>query len=124
MVKTITLTDEHVKLLPFLFIQTEGDNKVVIDRRHLFCLGSSLIEDASFILGLRDKAIKGTEEDAEGCAFPDDVENHILELCQYIKDNLFYIESLIHFFAFKGGVVPGTYKCKDNDMIWERKDIN
>ena len=48
----------------------------------------------------------------------------ILELCQYIKDNLFYIESLIHFFAFKGGVVPGTYKCKDNDMIWERKDID
>ena len=120
MIKTIELTKEHIKLLPFLFIQVDGDNKISIDRTHLFNLGSSMIEDASYILGLRDSAIKGTEEDAEGCAFPDEIESHILKLCQYIKDNLYYIESLIHFYAFKGGLTEGTYKCQDNDLIWEK----
>ena len=97
MIKRITLTKEHLKLIPFFYEQEEGDNKIVFDKTHLYNLGSHLLEDLAMILGYNDSAIKGTEEDPDGKAFPDEIEAHMLEVHNYIVNNFFYIESLIHF---------------------------
>lgn len=63
MIKRITLTKEHLKLIPFFYEQEEGDNKIVFDKTHLYNLGSHLLEDLAMILGYNDSAINGTEED-------------------------------------------------------------
>lgn len=117
----IKLTEEHLKLIPFIYLQEEGDNEVKIDRTHLFCLGSHLMEDMAMILGYEDKAIEGTENDPEGRAYPDDVEEHMLGLYSYMRDNLFYVESLVHYYATKGGLTEGTYKCRANELLWEKE---
>ena len=120
MIKRITLTKEHLKLIPFFYEQEEGDNKIVFFFFYLYNLGSHLLEDLAMILGYNDSAIKGTEEDPDGKAFPDEIESHMLEVHNYIVDNFFYIESLIHFYVTRGGLTEGEYKCKDNELIWEK----
>lgn len=122
MTKKITLTEDHLKLIPFIFLEERGDNEVVIDKTHLFSLGSHLLEDMAMILGLQDKAIKGTEEAPEGRAYPDEVEEYMLGLHKYLVDNLFYVETLIHQFAANGGLKAATYKCKDNELLWVLAD--
>lgn len=118
----LNLTDEHIKLIPFFFFQNEGDNMLVIDKRHLLNLGAHLLDDMAAILGYTDKAIEGTENDPDGRAYPDDVEEHLLSIHKYIVDNLFYIESLIHQTCITGGITAGTYSCKAKDLIWSKKD--
>jgi hypothetical protein len=124
MIKKITLTEEHLKIIPNFFIQDEesrGAKNVFIDRDHLTNLGWSMIEDLSILLGLYDKSIEATRNDAEGAAFPDDVEQHILEVYAYIDKNLYDIENIIHQFVVNGGITPGTYKRKDNESVWYKE---
>lgn len=116
MIIRLKLTEEHLKLIPAFFIQEPDENTISISKKWLFG-GSNLLEDLSYILGA--KPIKGTEEDSDGKAFSDEDTDHMLELANYIKDNLYYIETLIHQFATKGGIKEGEYKCKDNEAIWE-----
>lgn len=120
MVKKITLTEDHIKLIPFFFVQEFGDNEIGVTKEQLFNLGSHLLEDMAMILGLSDKAIKNTTYDADGRAFDDETEQYMLELYNYIVDNLYYIELIIHQFAVKGGVTVGTYKALDNELFWEK----
>nr|DAN76309.1 MAG TPA: hypothetical protein [Caudoviricetes sp.] len=119
MIKHIELTKDHVKLLHFLYWQIDGDNKIFVDRTHLFNLGSHLLEDMAMILGMQDTAIKGTEESPDGRAFPEEIEEYLLGLHKYIADNLYYILSLIT--TFQGNLTEGKYKCKDNDLIWTKE---
>ena len=121
MIIRLNLTEEHLKLIPIFFIEEEEyKKKLSIRHDHLYCIGSHLLEDLSYALGYSDKYIKGTEENADGKAFPEDVEKHMLEVHNYIVDNLYYIETLIHQFVTKGGITPGEYKARDNDLIWEK----
>lgn len=120
MVKKITLTEEHLKLIPFLFIQEFDDEQVGIDKEIMFNLGSHLLEDMAMILGYMDKVIENTKDDAEGRAFDDDTEKHMLDLFNYLVDNLYYIEILIHQFVVKGGLTVGTYKAFDDELIFEK----
>lgn len=122
MIKKITLTEEHLKLIPFILINEDYTDNVNINKKNMFLLGTHLLDDMATILGHRDKAIKGTSDDADGSAYPDDVENHLLELHSYLVDNLYYIETLIHQFVVKGGLTAGTYKCKDNELIWWKEE--
>ena len=119
MIKTISLTKEHIKLIGAFFCQQDGDDVIYVNKKHLYG-GTHLLEDLAIILGYNDSAIKGTEEDPDGKAFPDDSEAHMLELHNYIVDNFFYIESLIHYYIIRGGLTEGVYKCKDNELIWEK----
>lgn len=118
----LTLTDEHIKLIPFFFIQNEGDDRLVIDKRHLLSLGAHLLDDMAAILGYTEKAIEHTEDDPDGRAYPDDIEEHLLSIHKYITENLFYIESLIHQMCICGGISEGTYVCKAKELIWSKKD--
>lgn len=122
MIKTINLTEEHLKLIPFFFLQTEDENQIVIDKRIMYNLGSHLLEDMANILGYKDAAIKGTETDPDGRAYPEDITEHMLEIHKYITSNLFEIETLIHQFAICGGITAGSYKCKDNELLWTKID--
>lgn len=120
MVKKITLTEDHIKLIPFFFIQEFGDNEIGVTKEQLFNLGSHLLEDMAMILGLSDKAINNTSYDADGRAFDDETEKYMLDLYNYIVDNLYYIELIIHQFVIKGGITAGTYKALDNELFWEK----
>lgn len=117
---TLHLTEDHLKLIPFFGVQEFNDSNIGVSKEPLFCLGSHLLEDMAMILGKMDKAIPNTENDPEGRAFEDETENYLLDLHQYLIDNLFYIESLIHQFVTKGGITPGTYECIDSDFIWSK----
>lgn len=122
MIKRITLTEEHLKLIPFIFIQEDGDYNVLIDNEQMFCLGSQLFEDMSLILGLRDKAIPKTENDAEGMAFDDETEKYMLDIYKYMVSHMHDIETLIHQFVVKGGLSVGTYICNDNELLWSKEE--
>lgn len=122
MIKRITLTKEHVKLISLLrFEEDEENNQLVIQKDDPYEL-SGRLEDLALALDYKDKAIPGTEEDPEGAAFPDEIEDHLLEVHHYVVDNLYFIETLVHQLAFKGGVTPGTYKCIDTEGVWVKED--
>lgn len=122
MIKRITLTQEHIRLISLIrFNEDEEDDKLFIDKEDPYEL-SGRLQDLALALGYEHMAIPGTEEDPEGYAFPDDVEEHLLEVHHYVVDNLYYIETMVHQLAFNGGITPGTYKCIDTEGIWTKED--
>ena len=122
MIKRITLTEEHIKLISLIsFNENEEEGTLFIDKDDPYEL-SGRLEDLALALGYKDKAIPGTEEDPEGAAFPDDIEEHLLEVHHYIVKNLYLIETLVHQLAFKGGITPGTYKCIDTEGVWTKEE--
>lgn len=116
----LKLTKDHLKLIPFFFIQEFDDDKIGIDKNIMFNMGSHLLEDMSNILGLRDKAIQSTKFDADGCAFDEETEKYMLSLFNYLNDNFYFIETLIHQYVIQGGLTEGTYKALDNELIWKK----
>ena len=123
MIKRIEVTEDLLKVIPIIFLQekTGLDNKTVtIDTSHIFSIGFGLMEDMAMALGIYDRAIKGTEDDPEGKAFSEEDTEYMLSLHKYVVDNIYYIESLIHQYVVKGGLEVGVYKCKDNELIWEK----
>lgn len=121
MIIRINVTEDLLKVIPIIYLQTKGDNEVVIDKTHVFSVGMHLMEDMAMALGIYDKAIKGTEDDPEGKAFPEEDTEYMLALHKYVVDNLYYIETLIHQYVTKGGLEVGIYKTKDNMLIWEKE---
>ncbi len=121
MILHLNLTEDHLKLVRFLNIIDEEDDFLKIDKKVMLTMQSHLLDDVAMILGLRDKAIKNTEEDADGAAYPDDVEKYMLDTYHYVSDNMFLIESLLHQRVMEG-IQPGEYVCKDNEMVWTKKD--
>lgn len=125
MIKRIEVTEDLLKVIPIFLLNEKknfDENKTItIDSSHLYSVGFGFVEDIAMALGIYDNAIKGTEDDPEGRAFSEEDTERILTLHKYIVDNLFYIESLIHQYVVKGGLGVGTYKCKDNMLIWEKE---
>lgn len=121
MIKRLTLTAEHLQLISIMkFEPNEDTGDLTIYKDDPYRL-SGRLEDIAIALGMGDKIIPGTEFDPEGAAFPDDVEQHLLSIHKYISDNLYDIEVLIHQFAVKGGLQPGTYKAFDYEEIWTKE---
>lgn len=83
-------------------------------------ISSTLLEDVSLILGLRDHAIPNTEFDENGRAFPDEVEKYMFDVYNYVKDNLYFIETLIHQFVVLGGLTEGIYESDDKSIFWTK----
>lgn len=126
MIIRIEVTDDLLSVIPIIFLQEkfngDSDQKTVfIDTSHIFSVGMHLLEDMAMALNIYDRAIKGTEDDPEGKAFPEEDTERMLSLHKYVTDNIFYIESLIHQYATKGGLTKGTYKAKDNELLWEKE---
>ena len=121
MIIHLNLNEDHLKLVRMIRIIDEKDECLERPKEGYLTSTSHLLDDVAMVLGLRDKVIKGTEEDADGGAYPDDVEKRMLDAYNYVKDNLFYIESLLHQMCMEG-VKVGKYKAHDRDLIWEKED--
>lgn len=117
---TLELTKDHLKLIPFILINDNNDDHLEIDKTVMLMLQSTLLEDVSLILGLRDKAIPNTEFDANGRAFPEDVTKYMFDIYYYIKEHLFYIETLIHQFVINGGITEGRYEADSKELLWKK----
>jgi hypothetical protein len=118
MILHLNLTEDHLKLVRFLNVEDKDDYFLKINKKVMLTMQTHILDDVAMILGLRDKAIKGTEEDADGAAYPDDVEKYMLDTYHYVSDNLYLIESLLHQKVFEG-IKAGHYKAKDSNLIWE-----
>lgn len=121
MILHLNLTEDHLKLVRFLNIEDKDDDVLTINKKVMLTMQTHILDDVAMILGLKDQAIKGTEEDADGAAYPDEVEKRMLDAYNYVSDNLYLIETLIHQKAMDGGIKPTKYKCRDDDMIWEEE---
>lgn len=125
--KTITITEEHIKLLQaikfehFIFDGNSRNGRFGwgIDQYAPWG-GEYPIEDIALILGKLDMAIEGSEENWSGRYFPDDLQNHFIDLYEYITENMEYLFSLLIFYSDKGGLTPGTYKCNPRLKDWEK----
>lgn len=117
---TLNLTEDHLKLATFFHLKNE-EKDVRINKFIMLSEQSHLLDDVSLILGLRDKMIPNTEEDADGMAFPDEIEKYMVDTYRYVSENLYWIETLIHQNILKGGVQPGTYVCDNRDKIWTKE---
>ena len=119
MILHLKLTEDHLKLVRFLNIEDKDDDVLTINKKVMLTMQTHILDDVAMILGLKDKAIKNTEEDADGAAYPDDVEKYMLDTYHYVSDNLYLIETLLHQKVMEG-IKPNTeYKAKDSDLIWE-----
>lgn len=118
MILHLHLTEDHLKLVRFLNVEDKDDDFLKINKKVMLTMQTHILDDVAMILGLRDKAIKNTEEDADGAAYPDDVEKYMLDTYRYVSDNLYLIETLLHQKVFDG-IKPGHYKAKDSDLIFE-----
>lgn len=122
MIKKLVLTEDHLKLINLIRFDEDNERDCyTVSTINPYILSGKL-EDIAFALGYADKAIPGTNEDENGAAFPDDVEEYLLSVHHYIVDNLYDIEVLIHQMVLKGGITPGTYKCVDTEEIWAREE--
>lgn len=122
MILHLNLTEDHLKLVKFLNIEDINDDYLTIDKNTILTMQTHILDDVALILGLRDKAIKNTEEDADGAAYPNDVEKYMLDTYRYVQNNLYLIETLLHQKVMEG-IKPNTeYVCKDNEMVWTEKN--
>lgn len=119
----ITLTDDMLKLISAIRFReidipsgfNNGNYVVAVENNSVYG-GSDLLEDASHILNLYDQHIEGTEENHNGIQFPEDLEDYIYKTHEYIMKHIVNIETLVHYYSNKGGLVPGTY----NTITFER----
>jgi hypothetical protein len=84
-----------------------------------WCLfgGTYVLEDIAMILGYFHLAIENSETLAGGRRFPEEIEEKMYELYEYICNNFEDILVLTLAFAGKGGLVPGTYEYVDYNWI-------
>lgn len=123
----ITLTEDMLKLISNIHYgevpQLDSSRHTVaygIDFNSLY--GGSTLEDVAYIIGRYDEHIPGTEEEALGADFPKELKDYMFNMHVYIVDHIQDIEELVHWFSNKGGLKPGTYKCKSHERIWEREE--
>ena len=125
----VTLTEDMLKLISWINFtefptnedfETKQNVRVGIDFSSLYG-GSFIFEDMSYILGIYDKHIEGTEFNPMGPSFPNELEDYMWKTHSYIVEHIRDIEDLVHQFAAKGGLVPGTYVSKSNERIWEKE---
>lgn len=125
----LTLTEDMLKLIANIqfkqqeVIIEENDNRenidYAIDMNNLYG-GSFILEDISFILGIYDKHIHGTEEDPLGPQFSKEDEDYMFSLHSTIVENIQSIEEILHQFVLKGAVTAGTYECDKYARVWSK----
>ena len=117
MVIHLFLTEDDLKLISLFNIESDDDDYLKINKNVMLMNQTHILDDVALVLGLKDRVIKGTEEDALGGAYPDEVEKYMLDTYNYVKKNMFLIETLLHQ-KVASGIKPGHYRCFDNDLIW------
>lgn len=127
-IKRIVLTDDILKVISglkfeqFSFDKNSPNNHYGwgIDSYGMYG-GTYPLEDISILIGKYNEHIPGTEEKPTGVEFPYELTQYMWGIHDYIVENLEFIESLVHAYIGNGGLTPGTYKCKDNEMFWTKE---
>ena len=65
MILHLNLTDDHLKLVRFLNVEDKDDDFIKINKKVMLTIQSHILDDIAMVLGLRDKAIPNTQEDAD-----------------------------------------------------------
>lgn len=81
--------------------------------------GTYLLEDIAMILGYFDQAIENSETLATGRRFPDELEEEMYSLYEFICNNMEDIFTLVLTFIGNGGLKPGKYVF--DDYQWKYK---
>lgn len=106
-----------MKMLKQLKVQ-KMDDYYGIDTYGCLYGGNHLAEDMARILGYYDKVIPETMESPMGPRFPEEIENHLIELDEYIVSNLTNIEEILHQHCSEG-IKAGKYTSLDRTHIWK-----
>lgn len=128
MIRKLTLTDEHLKLIenikfePFVFGADDKNGRFGwgIDQYSLFG-GTYAMEDIALILGKWNEYIPGTENEPLGRRYPEELENHMWDLYHDIWFNMEYIIKALLYFSNKGGLSAGTYKYDTEEETWNKE---
>lgn len=83
--------------------------------------GTYILEDISMILGYFDQAIDNSETFASGRRFPEELEEKMYGLYEYICDNFEDIMTLVFTFVGNGGLSAGTYEYVN--FKWTKKKV-
>lgn len=81
--------------------------------------GTYLLEDMALILGYFNQAIENSETLATGRRFPEELEEEMYALYDFICENMEDILTLSFTFLPNGGLMPGTYEYVD--YKWNKK---
>lgn len=119
--KKLILNEDHIKMLQYIAIEDIDDDYVGVLKEAPFYSKTTVLEDMSMYLGIRDNSIEGTENDAEGRAFSEKDTDYMLGIYDYLVENIHDIETLIHQFVGKGGITPGTYISSNYSDIWKKE---
>ena len=79
MVIHLFLTEDDLKLISLFNIESDDDDYLKINKNVMLMNQTHILDDVALVLGLKDKVIRGTEEDALGGAYPDEVEKYMLD---------------------------------------------
>lgn len=83
--------------------------------------GTYVLEDVAMILGYFNQAIENSETLATGRRFPEELEEKMYALYEYICENLEDIFTIILTFVGNGGLVAGTYEYKDYKWVLKKE---
>jgi hypothetical protein len=118
----INLTENHIKLIKNFKVERINDIYVGVDTINPYG-GSYLMEDLAMMLGYWDKAVEGTEKDYDGRKFGLDNEQEMIEIHNYVMNNMPFILSIL--IQFSTDIVkPGVYTSLDYNIFWEYKEEN
>lgn len=121
----ITITDDMLKVIPTFRIfkdkleATEEflPSTIVTLNSAQLLLGNNIIDNLAWALGIHSEG-KVTEL---GLSFDKETTQRLTSLYDYLSENLYEIEVLLHQYACNGGITAGTYVANDTDMIFTKK---
>lgn len=115
----IKLTEDHIKLIKYFKFERIDDYHTGADTINPYG-GTYLMEDLAMILGYWEQAKPGTEKDYDGRKFGLENEQKMMDIHQYLMDNMNFVLSIIVQFI-ETGVTPGVYSSVDYCLNWEYK---
>lgn len=115
----IKLTEDLITLIKLFYVRRFNDRLVGIDVEEHYP-ESHPIDYIGYALNKRNHVIANTQEDPFGASYDEDTEKYFHELEKYIKDNILFIEQILHQFCDKP-IKPGTYTCDATVGIWSYK---
>lgn len=125
--KTITLTDEHIKLLKAIKFEMFIFDEKTRNGRYGWGIdqyapwgGNHPIEDIAMILGHFNEHIEGSENSYTGRHYPPEMQEHFISLYEEITENMEYMFSLLIYYTDLGGLTPGTYQCNPRIKDWKK----
>lgn len=105
----------------------------LIESRHLYleniygldsyCFwGGSPIEDVAMILGIRDRAIPGSDESPFGPSFNEEDDARIRGLIEFFDENIEHIMEIVIQMCTEGVRAGVEYWCLPHEHIWHAKE--